>query len=383
MSHLIELYAKDLGVQIEHRPQINEHYYPVNSNKYITIHNSDKVPSKNYSYWNEVVSILKPELKKRNIDIIQVGTKEDPKIVGVDKFFNNTSFNQLFFILKKSLCHVGIDSCPVHIASSYNRPTVSIYAHTYSSTCDPVWNKQKAIVIESTRNGNKPSFSNFENPKTLDLIKPEEIANSVFKSLNFNKYKSIESLYIGDKFLEKKVDILLSELPRISIPENCDVRVRMDLTFDENKCYEFLSTFHERVTIITDRPLSLDLVKIISRKIETIEYISKEFDQDFIKSVRSLAVNLKLKCTDKKNLKLQRAKNFDFEIDLDSSTKEAKALRKKMLSVIDEKEIKAFSGKYYINGDKIFTFIGQSKQDLNFWVDFPHFLCYKEVDHDL
>jgi hypothetical protein len=383
MSHLIELYAKDLGVQIEHRPQINEHYYPVSSGKYITIHNSNKLPSKNYSYWNEVVSILKPELKKRNIDIIQVGTEEDPKILGVDKFFNNTSFNQSFFIIKKSLCHVGIDSCPVHIASSYNIPTVSIYAHTYSSTCDPVWNKNKAIVIESNRNGNKPSFSNSENPKTIDFIKPEEIANSVFESLNFDKYKSIESLYIGDKFLEKKVDILLSELPKVSIPENCEVRIRMDLTFDENKCYEFLSKFNRKVTIITDKTLSLNLLKIISRKIDTLEYISKEFDEDFIKAARSLAVNLKLKCTDKKNLAIERSKNFDFEIDLDSSKDDAKQLREEMVSKIDEKEIKAFSGKYYINGDKVFTFIGESKNDLNFWIDFPHFLCYKEVEHEL
>jgi len=376
--HLIDLYSRDLNVDIG-KPILSPHFYPLTDENYVTIHTSDKVPAKNYSYWAEVVSILRPELDKRGIALIQVGTKEDPQITGVHKFINNTTFNQLFHILKGSKCHVGIDSCPVHLCSHFDVPTVSIYAHSYAKTCDPIWNKEKAIVIESDRGGDKPSFSYSEDPKKIDILKPEQIANAVFKQLGFKTYNSIETTYVGKKFLHKTVDIIPTEMPKVETPSGCDIVIRMDLCFNENICLSILNKSNDRVKLKTDRPFSDHFLNLTKSKISEIEYTSNEFEEEDLNKIRSLGINLKLKCTDKSKLKDQRLKFFDYEIEEDKSLEEAKSLKEEFEGAFKKDKLRAFSGKYYINGDKISSFIGGSKDDINFWIDVPYFFCYTEV----
>ena len=58
MANLAELYCKDIGVKIG-QAFLDPHYIPLPFDKYITIHTSNKVPAKNYSYWETVVKILK------------------------------------------------------------------------------------------------------------------------------------------------------------------------------------------------------------------------------------------------------------------------------------------------------------------------------------
>ena len=378
MSHLLELYAKDLGVQIEHKPSIRSHFVPIPFKNYITIHTSNKVPAKNYSYWSEVVSILKPELEKRGYKIIQVGTQEDPKINGVDLFMNKTSMHQMFFLVENAKCHVGIDSCPVHVASAYNIPTVSLYAHTYESSCKPMWNQSKSKTIESHRNGDRPSYSYNEDPKKIDIIKPEEIANEVFKKLNFDSWKSIKTIYIGDKFLHKTVDVIPVEIPKVNIPEDCKIRVRMDQVFNENILLEILKRTTNKLSIKTDKPISKVFLENFGAKIDQIEYSSKEFDPDFLKSLKSSGIEFRLRLKRKSKLKEFRNKYFNYEIELDDDKKKAKKLKKEIGDKINVGDIKAFSGKFYIIGDKVHTFLGDPKNDLNFWLDLPYFMCYLE-----
>ena len=71
MSHLIEEYAKNLGVKIGN-PVVKDHYFPVLFEKYITIHQAVNVPSKIYSHYDIVVSLLKPFLDRAKIKIIQL-----------------------------------------------------------------------------------------------------------------------------------------------------------------------------------------------------------------------------------------------------------------------------------------------------------------------
>jgi hypothetical protein len=93
MSHLAELYTRDLSVKVGY-PVLQPHYFPVLQDKYVTFHNSDKCASKSFSYWEDVLKILKPEFEKRDIKIFQVGEGPDKKIDGVDEFYNFTSFKQ-------------------------------------------------------------------------------------------------------------------------------------------------------------------------------------------------------------------------------------------------------------------------------------------------
>ena len=71
MSHIAEVYAKDLGVKIG-RPHITDHFFPGLPNKYITVQSSSKMPAAKYKYWDIVLMLIKPYLQNEGIKIIQI-----------------------------------------------------------------------------------------------------------------------------------------------------------------------------------------------------------------------------------------------------------------------------------------------------------------------
>ena len=52
--HLIEQYALSCGVKID-KPHIETSFFPVPSEKYITVHASSGMESKNYDYYDDVM----------------------------------------------------------------------------------------------------------------------------------------------------------------------------------------------------------------------------------------------------------------------------------------------------------------------------------------
>jgi dolichol-phosphate mannosyltransferase len=54
---LVETYAANSGLTIS-KPFIYEKFFPLNVDRYITIHKEVKYPSRKYLYWQEVVDIL-------------------------------------------------------------------------------------------------------------------------------------------------------------------------------------------------------------------------------------------------------------------------------------------------------------------------------------
>jgi len=256
MSHLAEVYAKDLGVKIG-KPVLQPHFYPVLEQDYITIHNDNKVPAKEYNYWEEVIILVKQKVP--DIKFIQIGTGKEPKIKNVENFIPTNSIKQSAYIIKNSLMHVGTDSLPVHLASHLNKPLIAIYAHTYAATCGPLWgDKENHTIIESHRNGNKPSYSLNENPKTINLIKPEEIANAILKNLG-KESSSRETLYVGQKYKDQIIHVIPDE--KYSL-KNKNLVLRLDLLHNEENILHLIS--ENRSSILTNEPLS---DKVLSQKI--------------------------------------------------------------------------------------------------------------------
>lgn len=375
MSHLGILYAKDLGVKIGF-PTLQPHYFPILQDKYVTFHNSDKCPSKSYSYWEDVIKILKHEFDGQGIKIFQVGTKDDKKIDGVDEFFNETSFKQSSFLIENSMGHFGIDSAPVHIASALDVPTVSIYSHTYAATCSPLWSKKgNATVIESHRNGNKPSFSNHEDPKTIDLIKPEEIANAVFKMVGLKNAKSQKTLFFGTKYKHKTVDIIPSEIPNDFLAEDATVRVRMDVLFNEAILQSILLKSKRKIEIVTKERINTAMLDSFKDRISKVVYKNSDLDQSFLSFLSESGLDFQLLCLDEKEVSSQRLKFFDYEISLCDELKTAKKLKKKYKK--ESSGIQFSSGRVYLIGDKSCLTLSNGLDDVQFWVDAEYFRVYK------
>lgn len=78
--NLQQTYATALGVIPKEKPILNEKFFPLTAEKFILIHNDNKLPSKHYELFPEVVSLLKPVLHKLGYRIYQIGGKNDPII---------------------------------------------------------------------------------------------------------------------------------------------------------------------------------------------------------------------------------------------------------------------------------------------------------------
>ena len=374
--HLSTLYARDLGVQPS-KPIIVEHFFPLPCSNYITFHNSEKVQSKSYSYWTEVLEIIKPHLNNLNIKVVQIGQSKDAKVEGVDYYITNTSFKHSFFLIKNAMLHLGIDSSPVHIASAFDKPTVSIYSHTYSNTCYPLWNENKR-VIESNRGGKKPSFSLFEDPKTIDLIKPEEIAQAVLDLLNIKQTLAYKTINIGSKFLNKEINLIPNDLiPTVDV-DNAEIVVRLDMKHDENFLFSFLMNNKCNISINCSKPIkNINYLMSFKSRINKINYYSNQFDKGFVDFLRSNVFNMHPFCTSEETLNDQRLDFFDHEINYLNPQQEALKLKEQNYNLLTD-EFKIKTGRIYIHGKDKFKTLGENINDLKFWLDFEYFMIYNE-----
>ena len=359
MSHLAEEYAKSCGVKIG-KPILKPHYFPILYDKYITIHNDKKVQSKEYDMWPEVIGLLRSHLK--DIKIIQIGAKGEETIEGVDAHMPTETLKQSAYLIENSLAHMGIDSVPVHIASALDKPVVGIYSHTYANTCSPLWNeKTKAITIESDRGGNKPSFSLNENPKTINFINPEKIAQGVLDVLNIDEKINHKTIYIGGHYKSNFFEVIPIKKTTIKA-ENIDVR--MDYAHNENVLSEILKRNIVEVTL--SAPISENIIK--SKRIKKIIYKAESFDKDFCKLIKKEGIPYMLVCTSSENLSKERVENFDTLISY-LDIKESIENNKKKINIDDFNKIKIKSKKKIVCGDKLY----ESYFDLNERKNLDHF----------
>jgi hypothetical protein len=369
MSHLAEEYAKCCGVRIG-RPVIKPHYFPILFDKYVTIHNDKKIQAKEYDYWPEVISLAKPFMG--NIKFVQIGAMGEQTIEGVDSHSPTNSLKQCSYIIERSLAHVGIDSVPVHIASALDKPVVGIYSHTYASTCNPLWNKKsKAVILESDRGGNKPSFALEENPKTVNFIKPERVAQGLLDVLNISEKIKTKTLFMGSRSMVRCVEVI----PLNPVNFNGGpILVRMDIEHNEDALRQILQK--TSAEIITNKPISEDILK--SQKIQRLSYEAPLFDEAFLKTLVRLGTPTTLVCTDEKNLEKERVKYFDCLIHQDKKPKMIEDNKNKAKD-LDLKSIKIKSGRKIFCGDKVyeshFDRTGRkNKEDL--FVDLDWLLIY-------
>ena len=120
MSHLLEEYAKNLGVKAS-KPVVVGHFFPVLDDKYITISTERGMSAKFYKHYNIALNLLRPILNAKQVKVFQI---DGSLIEGVDAALNLT-FKQQYFILSNSLLHLGSAGVLSHAASALNVPTVN------------------------------------------------------------------------------------------------------------------------------------------------------------------------------------------------------------------------------------------------------------------
>jgi hypothetical protein len=314
--HLIEQYALACGVKID-KPHIETCFFPLSEEKYITLHASSGMQSKNYDYYDDVVEMINPHLGKEGIKIIQIGAKEDRPIKGCEHYQGKTNIKQSAYIIENSTLHFGNDSFSTHVASGFNKKIVCLYSVLYKECCGPYWgDKSNQILIESHRNGLKPSFSNKESIKTINLIKPENIAASILKLLNIdNDLKNIETLHLGNRYHIPAISVVPNHIMPKDFFQGQPVNIWGHECFDEQNITKW--AYDRKCNIFLDQPMSIKYLNVIRKNINAINYyVSENTEEKYFKLLEQGGVKFNLLCKDENKINDLRLKFFDWPISL-------------------------------------------------------------------
>tara|TARA_B100000508_G_scaffold105884_1_gene84034 strand:+ start:513 stop:1727 length:1215 start_codon:yes stop_codon:yes gene_type:complete len=281
MPHLIETYALNCGLKID-KPFMLEKFFPIDTENFITVHPNSKYSSKCYDYWQDVIDIIKGPLKEKNIDILQIGTKEDIPLNGTLHSQGLCDLNQTAYVISKADLHLGVDSFPAHVASGYNKKIVCLYSNTYANIARPYWtNNDDCVLLEPNRETRKPSYAADENPKTINEINPEDIAQGVFDLLNIKINKNFNTVRKGPHYNAPVVQLVpdcVAEIKKLKIDS---LIVRMDLNFNLQALNAQLA--QTKCSIVSEEPIDLELLKHHKANIkEFIYFINKNHNPEFV-----------------------------------------------------------------------------------------------------
>lgn len=304
---LLESYAAICGVDIKKStaPDIYEVYFPA-PNKYITIQNSSGFESKNYDLWQDVIDYVKPVFDRNNIAILQLGDEKSPTLNGVLRLCGKTSMHQSNYLIRRALAHVGNDSCLNYLCAHSDTPLVSVYGPTDPRNHSPYYLPSKYKLFESHRFGSTASLSMHEHPKTINLIKPEDIAEYIFTTLGFDNssecdfVKKHKTVYLGDFYLKQSYEYIPDHM--IYEQFKCDhLIIRADISYEPSCVMHALNRFKSSLVIKAGTDL-----EIISRMKKNIANISCEVfldtDKKYIEDLKKIGCKTVFFSKDEQNI---------------------------------------------------------------------------------
>tara|TARA_B100000287_G_scaffold384472_1_gene390986 strand:- start:1107 stop:2306 length:1200 start_codon:yes stop_codon:yes gene_type:complete len=392
--HILEAYSTSCGLKID-KPFVVEKFHGLTTEKYITLHTGDgKFDSRTYDYWQDVVDFLGNFLKPHGISIVQVGSKKDKNLSNVTNCNGKTSINHLAYILKNSLLHLGIDSLPVHIASSYGKKIVALYSNTPPQNSRPYWSKpEDVILLESDKGGDKPTYAKVEIPKTINTIMPDKIFLSVLKLLGIKPNYSYEMLHLGKQYSHTIIEFLPNF--KLEAEDASPLFIRMDLCHNEIIAAETLEK--NKATIITDKPITKEFLFHNKKNINKIILkVNSHGLAPFASEIKNNSIDLEV-FTKLKGDKLNDLKFEFLDICLVKSEKIIKKEDIKQLKGVDINSLFYLPNKFIMSNGKVYDSLTSLEKDESlprlskkltklkydeekFWDESDHICILKKLD---
>lgn len=341
---LAEIYANNCGVKLPDKPvEPFKSYYPVLGD-YISIHNGSGMESKNYDYFSEVIEILRKRLS--GVKFVQIGTHSEHLLPHCEDLRGKTNLYQGNYVVANALAHIDNDSLWTHNAGALGTPSVSVYGPTLSEVCAPFYHHPKSVFIDSHRNNLRATHSAKEFPKTINYIKPEEIANGVLEVLGLPKSKQT-SLHIGTNYQNPIIEVV----PDHPLPNNLFINNIVNIRLDLGGSEEILPYIAKdrKASLITDRRLDPNVVRAIRPSLITLIYkVNEKVDMKFVEEVAQSGIDYTV-----------ATENVDIldnlKFDLLSFNAPKKIVRPEMLegdfsnSVVKSSKILCAGGKFYLS----------------------------------
>lgn len=289
MTKLASNYARVSGLKID-EPNVKEKFYALPFEKYVTVQSGSGQAAKNYDFWNEVIPLIKGPLGANKISIVHLGGSDDPALSDVYDLRGKTSILQANYLLKNSLLHFGSDSWQAHCAGWHRRPLVALYGNTSSWNHGPYWfNKEKTVLIDSHRSNGVPTYAQ-EPAKTINLIDPYRVAESILGLLDFNEKSSLSSRHWGPAYNHLIVEVIPNTFVDQTVFVNAPFVIRLDKHHNENNLIQILQT-GRKVNIVTAQPINLAILTTFKPQIISYNHEMKldSLPPDtYISSVRSV-----------------------------------------------------------------------------------------------
>ena len=331
MSHLVEVYAKDLGVKVGNA-EITDHFYPIVQNSYVVVSKTTPLQCHQYDYWPVVMSLIDPILKKFRISKIELSEKD------------NLTPKQRNHVIKNSKMYFGVLSHFSQLASIYNTPSVSLVSNVYPENCKPLKN---AVVLSPDFSDKKPSFSVNEAQKRINEIKPEVIAQAILDKLCIKEKIKFKTVKIGKHFQNNCIEVV-PDFFAFSPELNGKL---INLLADENFNEDYIVKWSQicKLNLILDREISDEMINAIRPNTEQIVFKLKNLDVDlnkFFKKIVKSKIKLQVIVEDESILNDARFKYFDFHVVPEEKVED--------LSNLNLDDVKYFSNKFFVTNKKTF-----------------------------
>lgn len=284
----LEQYALTCGLKID-KPYMWEEYFPIPfENQYVIFHPISK-PAKTYDYWNDVLYLIHKNLPPQ-IKVLRIGDKNEPNFEYCINIQGQTNINNAAYLIARSRAYLGTDTFSMHVAAGYDKPLLALFSSSPIANSGPSFgNTSHQVLIEAPRPG-KPSYSFNEDPKTINSIKPEEIACKFVKLLGFDYKDEYKSVHFGTEYKKPK-QMMFSPISDIQCPTGTVPEIRMDYHFNEQILAQTLS--QRPCYVVTNKPINLNLLKSLKRNVSALVYlVEKDNSPEFVREVRKLGIKI-------------------------------------------------------------------------------------------
>ena len=309
--NVLEKYASNCGVKIRD-PYVSTSYFPLKDKPYILLDNRCKFASNCYDLFADVMVYIEPVLKREGVSIFSFDQDDKNLIEGTEPFVGLFK-KQEAYLIKHSKLVIGCDNISNYFASALNVPTIGLYSAYPAKCTEPLWGNTH-ISLESHRDGNLPAYGVGENPKTVNFIEPEKIANHIFKTLGLKDRINHKTFFIGDLYPTKVVEVIPDFFPSAGFMEHRALNLRMDYHFDEQKAISWMQ--NRKINLLTDKPVSLNLLKYFRKNIAQLTVsINENFTVEYLTAAKNTGVNVEIFCEKEDRIADIRFEFFDFEVN--------------------------------------------------------------------
>lgn len=362
MSHLLEEYAKNLGVKLS-KPMVSKHFWPLKHEKFITISLESQIPSKDYKYYEVVINMILNHLANKGIKIIQIGDGKSEKLPNVHERIMDIPFKNNAYIISKSMLHIGVDNVFSHYASSIGVPLVTLFGNVYSSISKGYWSKNQ-INIEAPWKV-KPSFASSDINDAINQIPPEDIANAIFKQLGFQSTVTLKSKFFGGQYHKKVIEIVPNFFNPIEDFKSRHIFLRVDYGFEADSLahwFNYLNSFG----VFSKKLLPIETCQRLKGKLKQVFFIADEstaLNEDYLLALRENEIAITILVEDESLLPKMRDRFFDFDVHLYPKG-DKKMLEEKNIdyskAIFDSSKIifsnnKRYASKYHLLKDQNFV----------------------------